>query len=122
MAMIYLLGILIGAYPFYLILNLGDNTLALIAMVLFMMFVALGGATYQVWLAEVFPRTLRATGLGISYNVAAGILGGTTPLLCVTLIEFTHSRMAPAGLLVVAAAVSTLLLIWQRETGNKPLR
>jgi MHS family proline/betaine transporter-like MFS transporter len=122
MAMISLLGILIGAYPFYLILNLGDNTLALIAMVFFMMFVALGGATYQVWLAEVFPRTLRATGLGISYNVAAGILGGTTPLLCVTLIEFTHSRMAPAGLLVIAAAVSTLLLIFQRETGNKPLK
>jgi MHS family proline/betaine transporter-like MFS transporter len=91
-------------------------------MITFMCFVALGGATYQVWLAEVFPRTLRATGLGIAYNIAAGILGGTTPLLCVTLIEFTHSRMAPAGLLVVAAVVSALLLIFQRETGNKPLK
>jgi len=75
-----------------------------------------------VWLAETFPRTLRATGLGIAYNVAAGILGGTTPLLCVTLIEVTHNRMAPAGLLIVAAVVSTLLLIWQRETANHPLK
>jgi len=122
MAMISLLGILLGAYPFYCVLNLGDNTLALIAMISFMSFIALGGATYQVWLAETFPRTLRATGLGIAYNVAAGILGGTTPLLCVTLIEVTHNRMAPAGLLIVAAVVSALLLIWQRETANHPLK
>jgi MHS family proline/betaine transporter-like MFS transporter len=121
MGMISLAGVLLGAYPFYIAMNLGNNTLALIAMVTFMGFVALGGASYQVWLAETFPRTLRATGMGISYNVAAGILGGTTPLLCATLIEITHSRMAPAGLLVVAALVSAFFLLFQRETSNKPL-
>ena len=121
-SLISLAGMLVGAYPLYVVVNLGNNTLALAAMVIFMMFVALGGATYQVWLAEVFPRTLRATGLGISYNVAAGVLGGTTPLLCVTLIEITKSRMAPAILLIVAAAVSTIFLLLQKETGNRPLR
>ena len=121
-AMISIAGMLIGAYPLYTIVNLGNNTSALAAMVIFMMFVVLGGATYQVWLAEVFPRTLRATGLGISYNVAAGILGGTTPLLCVTLIEITKNRMAPAALLVVASVVSAIFLLLQRETGNRPLR
>ena len=121
MGMISPAGVLLGAYPFYIAMNLGNNTLALIAMVTFMGFVALGGASYQVWLAETFPRTLRATGMGISYNVAAGILGGTTPLLCATLIEITHSRMAPAGLLVVAALVSAFFLLFQRETSNKPL-
>jgi MHS family proline/betaine transporter-like MFS transporter len=120
-AMISIAGMIIGAYPLYTIVNLGNNTAALAAMVIFMMFVALGGATYQVWLAEVFPRSLRATGLGISYNVAAGVLGGTTPLLCVTLIEMTKNRMAPAGLLVVAALVSAFFLLFQRETSNKPL-
>ena len=113
---------MVCAYPLYAVVNLGNNALALIAMVGFMVFVALGGVSYQIWLAEVFPRTLRATGLGISYNVAAGVLGGTTPLLCVTLIEITKNRMAPAALLIVAAAVSTIFLLHQRETGNRPLR
>ena len=122
LAMISLGGILLGAYPLYVVVNLGNNTLALLAMVIFMVLVALGGSTYQVWLAEVFPRTLRATGLGIAYNIAAGVLGGTTPLLCVSLIEITHNRMAPAFLLIVAAVVSAVLLIWQRETGKKPLK
>jgi len=122
LAMISLAGILLGAYPFYVAVNLGNNILALIAMILFMAFVALGGAPYGIWLAEVFPRTLRATGLGISYNVAAGILGGTTPLLCVTLIEVTHNRMSPALLLISAAAVSLLMVLGTRETGNKSLK
>lgn len=122
MAMISLVAILLGAYPLYYLVNLGNNTVALVTMIGFMAIGVLGGATYQVWLAEVFPRTLRATGLGIAYNVAAGILGGTTPLVCVTLIEITHNRMAPAGLLIVASLVSLLLLLWQRETAMKPLR
>ena len=120
-ALFSLIGIILSAYPLYTIVNLGNNTLAFLAMISFMSFVALGGAPYGVWLAEVFPRTLRATGLGISYNVSAGILGGTTPLLCVTLIEITHNRMAPAGLLIVASLVSLLLLLLQRETGKRPL-
>lgn len=122
MAMISLAGILLGAWPLYAAVNLGDNTLALASMIVYMAFIALGGASYPVWLAEVFPRTLRATGLGISYNVSAGVLGGTTPLLCVTLIEITKSRMAPAILLIIAAAVSTIFLLLQKEIGKRPLK
>jgi len=120
--LISLIGMLLTAYPLYLVVNLGINTLALVAMVFYMMLVTLGQAPYGIWLAEIFPRSLRGTGLGISYNAAAGILGGTTPLLCVTLIEITKNRMAPAGLLVVASVVSAIFLLLQRETGNKPLK
>jgi MFS transporter, MHS family, proline/betaine transporter len=122
MAMISLAGILLGAWPLYAMVNLGNNTMALGAMILYMSFIALGGATYQVWLAEVFPRTLRATGLGISYNISAGILGGTTPLVCASLMEVTHDRMAPAYLLMGAAAIGLLLLAGKRETALRPLK
>lgn len=114
--------ILAGAYPLFRLVNSGNNTLALAAMVVFMLFVTLGSATYQVWLTEVFPKTLRATGLGISYNVSAGVLGGTTPLVCVTLMELTRNRMAPALFLVAAATVSMLMCLVTKETGNKPLK
>jgi MHS family proline/betaine transporter-like MFS transporter len=122
LAFVSLAGILLGAYPLYRIVNSGSNTMALAAMILFMLFVTMGSATYQVWLAEVFPRTLRATGLGISYNVSAGILGGTTPLICVTLMEITHDRMSPALFLIVAAVISILMCLVTRETGSRPLK
>lgn len=121
-AFVSLFAILLGAYPLYHIVNLGNNTSALAVMILFMVLVTLGSSTYQVWLAEVFPRTLRATGLGISYNVSAGILGGTTPLVCVTLMEITHNRMSPVIFLFVAAVISILMCFVTRETGNKPLK
>ncbi|MCE9587462.1 MAG: MFS transporter [Verrucomicrobia bacterium] len=121
-AIISLIGILLGAYPLLHLVNMGNNAVALAAMVIFMLFVTLGSATYQVWLAEIFPRTLRATGLGISYNVSAGILGGTTPLICVSLIAITHNRMVPALFLIVASAVSLLMVLGTRETGKKPLK
>lgn len=122
MAMISLVAIILGAWPLYAVVNLGDNSTSLAVMILFMVFIALGGATYQVWLAEVFPRTLRATGLGISYNVSAGVLGGTTPLLCASLIQITHDPMAPAYLLIAAAAAGLLLLSGKRETADRPLK
>lgn len=121
-ALVSLFAILIGAYPLYHIVNLGNNTSALTVMILFIILVTLGSSTYQVWLAEVFPRTLRATGLGISYNVSAGILGGTTPLVCVALMEYTHNRMSPVIFLVVAAVVSILMCFVTRETGDRPLK
>ena len=121
-AFVSLAAILLGAYPLYHVVNLGNNTSALAVMILFMIFVTLGSSTYQVWLAEVFPRTLRATGLGISYNVSAGILGGTTPLVCVALMEYTHNRMSPVLFLLVAAVVSILMCLMTRETGKKPLK
>lgn len=122
MSLISLGAILIGAWPLYALVNIGNNTLALAAMILFMLFISLGGATYQVWLAEVFPRTLRATGLGISYNVSAGVLGGTTPLLCASLMELTHDGMAPAYLLMAAAITGILLLLGKRETADRSLK
>ena len=122
MALLSLAGMIGGAYPLFRLVNSGNNSAALAAMLVFMLFVTLGSATYQVWLAEVFPRTLRATGMGISYNIAAGILGGTTPLLCATLMEVTHERISPAYLLVIASAVSFLMCVVTRETGHKPLK
>ena len=121
-AFVSLASILLGAYPLYRIVNMGNNTSALAVMVLFMTLVTLGSSTYQVWLAEVFPRTLRATGLGISYNVSAGILGGTTPLICVTLMEITHDRMSPAFFLIAATVLGSLMCFVTKETGNRPLK
>jgi MHS family proline/betaine transporter-like MFS transporter len=121
-AYVSLAGILLGSYPLYHFVNTGDGTAAMSAMIVFMLFVTLGSATYQVWLAEVFPRTLRATGMGISYNIAAGVLGGTTPLICATLMELTHNRMSPVLVLIAAPIVSVLMLLAQKETAKKPLK
>ena len=89
---------------------------------LFAATVILGFTPYHVWLAESFPKELRVSGVSLSLNGAAGILGGTMPLLCTASVKLTGSLTAPAALIAVAACVSIAVAMGTRETSREPLR
>ncbi|HZR81756.1 MAG TPA: MFS transporter [Candidatus Binatia bacterium] len=108
-------------WPMFAILQDGDPTNDLFAELVFSVVIVAALSPYQAWLAESFPRALRASGLGVAYNGAAGILGGTTPLACATLVELTGSRLAPSAWVAVAALVSAAMAARTEETGFKPL-
>ncbi|MBM4266182.1 MAG: MHS family MFS transporter [Deltaproteobacteria bacterium] len=91
------------------------------AELLFATFVVAALPPYQVWLAERFPRDLRASGLGLAYNGAAGILGGTTPLVCATLADATGSELAPGAYVAFACLVSLVVALRTPETGGDHL-
>lgn len=115
-------GVLLLAWPLFTVLHSGDHNAALLLLLAFAAAVGMGMAPYSTWLAEERPRFLRASWMGVTYNVAAGILGGITPLLSGLLIEKFHSGMAPAALLIVASGVTILISLFARETNGKILR
>ncbi len=82
----------------------------------------LGFTPYHVWLSESFPKNLRVSGASLSLNGAAGILSGTMPLLCTAAVQVTGSLMAPAALIGLAATVSFVVALRNRETALKPLQ
>jgi hypothetical protein len=45
-----------------------------------------------------------------------------TPLICTSLMAATHSRIAPAGLVIFASVATILTSLRVKETGDKPLR
>ena len=55
-------------------------------------------------------------------NNAPALAAMVTFMLCVTLMEIAHNRMAPVLFLVVASMVSFLMCMATRETGNRPLK
>ena len=112
----------VGAVPLLAILRDGDPTNDLYAELAFASCIILTLPPYQVWLAERFPRELRASGLGLAYNGAAGVLGGTTPLVCATAAELTGSTLAPGAYVAVACAISLLMAVRTPETGDRALR
>lgn len=114
-------SVLALAWPLFAALRSGNHNLALLLVVAFAAAVGSGMAPYSTWLAEERPRFLRASWMGVTYNIAAGILGGTTPLLAGLLMEKFHSGMAPAALLVVASGVTILISLFTRETNTKVL-
>ena len=115
-------GCAVAAVPLLMMVNTGVHAYALSALLGFSLIVGPGNACYSVWAAERFPRSLRASGLGLSYNIAAGIMGGMTPLICTSLMAATHNRIAPAGLVILASAITILTSLRVKETGDKPLR
>ncbi len=109
------------AWPLFATLTQGYEIRDRLFLFLFAIAACGGGAPYQVWLAEQFPSSLRASGLGIAYNGAAALLSGTTPLVCTTLVQISGNLKAPAFLILAASCVTLVLALYIPETGKKPL-
>ena len=113
--------VLVLAWPLFTALRSENHNLSLLLLIAFAACVGTGMAPYSTWLAEERPRFLRASWMGVTYNIAAGILGGSTPLVAGLLIEKFHSLMAPAALLVAASIVTIVISLFARETNRKVL-
>jgi MHS family proline/betaine transporter-like MFS transporter len=105
--------------PLFLLLENGSSSRDLWSELAFSTMVVASLSPYQVWLAERFPRALRASGLGLAYNGAAGLLGGTTPLACAALAELTGSKLAPGAYVAFACLVSLLVALRTGETAGR---
>jgi MFS family permease len=72
------------------------------------------GGTIHLFSAELFPTSVRALGLGLSYNVAVAFLSGFGPSICEALIELSDFGppifMSLMGLISAVAVLLALLL------------
>jgi MHS family proline/betaine transporter-like MFS transporter len=109
-------GCMVAAVPLLVLLRDGSGARDLGVELVFAAFVVAALSPHQVWLAERFPRELRASGLGLAYNGAAGLLGGTTPLVCATLAGVTGSALAPGAYVAFACFVSLAIALRTDET------
>lgn len=79
-----------------------------------MLFAMIGGTIaglIPTTLSEMFDTYHRNTGLSISYNTALAIFGGTTPLIAISLVAYTHQAYAPAFYIMICGTVALLALI-----------
>ncbi|MFF3765246.1 MFS transporter [Streptomyces sp. NPDC001922] len=74
-------------------------------------------------LAEMFPVTVRCTGLGLAYSLANAVFSGCAGLLVTELIKRTGNIDIPAYYVVVTCAVSVAALLTLRgDDHRRPLR
>jgi metabolite-proton symporter len=72
-----------------------------------------------VFLTEIMPAEVRASGFSLAYSLATGIFGGFTPAVSTYLIHVTGNRAMPGVWLSLAAAMgltATLLLAPIKKT------
>jgi MFS family permease len=70
-----------------------------------------------VFLTEIVPAEVRASGFSLAYSLATA-LGGFTPFIATWLIGQTHNRAAPGIWLTGAALVSLAASLMLREPGK----
>ena len=66
-------------------------------------------------LCAMLPHRVRCTVLSIGFNLAMGLLGGTTPLIVEYMRKSTHQDLTPAYYLMGAALVTLVGLFFYQE-------
>jgi len=107
------------AYPALLWLGAGASFDRLLAVELWLSFLygSYNGAMV-VFLTELMPAAVRASGFSLAYSLATALFGGFTPSICTYLIQWTGNRAMPGAWLSFAAVASLLatLLTWRSHS------
>lgn len=73
-------------------------------------------------LVELFPTSVRYTGMAISYNLAAAVFGGTAPFVCEWLIKETGANASIAYYVMVCNVLSLVALFFFKDRYKEALR
>ena len=81
----------------------------------------IGGFRYEAalaaWLVRAFTPETRGAILGVAWNAAAALVGGTAPAVCVLLVELSGSDLAP-GVYLAALAAAALAGVHHLRRGD----
>jgi len=114
-----ILGI-VGALPVFLLLNHPSDLMAQLGQLGLVAMIGLYGGGQPTIMVETAPPPVRCTAVALGYNISLGVIGGLTPLVATWLVNRTGEEIAPAFLIMAAAAVTFATLLWFRETYRTP--
>jgi MFS transporter, MHS family, proline/betaine transporter len=109
-------GGLIGALPLFWLLNHPSALLAQLGQLGFVFLVGIYYAALPAALVEAAPASVRCTAVALGYNLCYGLFGGLSPLAATWLVQRTGDEIAPAFLIMAAAAVTFATVLWFRES------
>jgi MFS transporter, MHS family, proline/betaine transporter len=112
---------IIVALPLFWVMYHPLPILVLLGQAGFMLIIGLFGGTMATTMIESTPSPIRCTAIGLGHNACLGVIGGLTPLMAAWLVGRTADELAPAYLIMIAAAVSFFGAWRFKETFRTPL-
>lgn len=109
------------AVPAFALIGIGEiwSTLAGLSLIAFP--VTFYVANLASALPAQFPTSSRYGAMGIAYNFAVAIFGGTTPFIVAALIGATGNDMMPAYYLMATSAIGAVAIYFLKESAQRPL-
>jgi MHS family proline/betaine transporter-like MFS transporter len=111
----------IVALPLFWVMYHPSPVMVMLGQMSFSVILGLFGGTQSTMMIESTPSRIRCTAVGLGHNACVGVVGGLTPLLAAWLVGRTEDELAPAYLIMVAAAVSFFGAWRMKETFRTPL-
>ncbi len=102
--------------PTYYLLQMATEPTLYLSLIIFALMVAVSYSIIPAALVEMFPTSVRFSGMSFPYNVANALFGGTAPLMGSALILKTGSLYAPAIYLSFIALVTFIVCLRMQET------
>lgn len=112
---------LIPIPAFWVLTHASGFWVVVLVQLVFAVAIALFSGPGPAAIAEIFPTRGRSTWMSSSYALAVAIFGGFAPYIAQAMIDLTGSRMAPTAYVMIAAAISFLVIMRLRETAHRPL-
>jgi len=109
------------AYPAFLLIGVGSIWSTLLGLALIAFPVTFYVSNLASALPALFPTASRYGAMGISYNFAVAIFGGTTPFIIAALIVSTGNDMMPAYYLMGTSLIGAIAIFFLKESANRPL-
>jgi len=109
------------AAPLFMLMEHPAPLLALLGQFGFALIVGTYAGVQAPTMAEIVPARVRCTAVALGYNSTMGVIGGLTPLAATWLVARSGDEIAPAFLIMAAAAISFLSALGLNETYRKPL-
>jgi MHS family proline/betaine transporter-like MFS transporter len=70
---------------------------------------------------ELFPTSIRYTGMALSYNICAALFGGTAPMVATWMIEKTHMNTIVAFYIMLSAVCSFIAFLGYHDRYQEEL-
>lgn len=122
--MTYLIGFIlqgIGAAALFPLVNTGSLGMLYLALIGLTVGLGLTYGPQSALYAELFPASIRASGVSITYAIGSVLGGAFAPMIAAALLEATGTTFAISGYLVSACTVGFICVFLLRERKGIPL-
>ncbi|MBE1494004.1 MHS family alpha-ketoglutarate permease-like MFS transporter [Amycolatopsis lexingtonensis] len=114
-------GMIVLFYPLLLLLDRPGFWVYVVVAASGWIVLGIWQAVYPTIQAELFPASVRVSGIGFSHQLVIAVFGGTAPLIAAAFVGAGHPRFV-ALYMIVVIVVCLAVYFTLPETGSKTLR